>query len=389
MRLERGFEGFHTAHKLTPRAEGLYFCLDMSDSESDSPRASDARISRALKSAVANCFKNEDFDSITVRRIREIATTQLKLPKDFLKSDKKWNVKSKEIINSEVAKHDPPTSQASPQPKRAPTSPMTTQAEKRKPTNPQEKKATGSKRKSIELKPMPNKKQKRSLTPEDEQSDLSDAPPSKSVLRNDTPITLDDVESEEEGFQLTTKRVRNVSSEALEVTKRINDTASESELSVVLDDIPPPKNKRQKSASADSGKTKPVKNSKSKPETSSSVSNQQDDEVKKLQGWLVKCGVRRVWSRELASCSSARERIGHLKGLLKDVGMTGRFSEDKAKQIKEEREFKADLEAIQDGNKHWGQSDGEESGGDGGQPKRRIARGLKELQQFDDDEESD
>lgn len=74
--------------------------------------------------------------------------------------------------------------------------------------------------------------------------------------------------------------------------------------------------------------------------------------------------------------------------------MEGRFSEEKAKRIKEEREFARDLEEIKEGNAKWGESSGgeDESGAEEGgrkKGKRRLARGLKELAAFDDGEESD
>ena len=70
--------------------------------------------------------------------------------------------------------------------------------------------------------------------------------------------------------------------------------------------------------------------------------------------------------------------------------MEGRYSAEKARQIKEERELKADLEAVQAGEKLWGQhgSDEEDDGGKEeaktGRPKRRLARGLKELDFLND-----
>ena len=77
--------------------------------------------------------------------------------------------------------------------------------------------------------------------------------------------------------------------------------------------------------------------------------------------------------------------------MLAEVGMTGRYSAEKAAQIKEERELKADLEAVQAGNKQWGMIESVDGDGDGGKPKRRLAKGLKELDFLNDDdgEESD
>jgi len=57
--------------------------------------------------------------------------------------------------------------------------------------------------------------------------------------------------------------------------------------------------------------------------------------------------VRRVWAKELAGLPEPREQIHHLKGLLTGVGLNGRFSQAKAKQIKLERELRAEVEDIQ------------------------------------------
>jgi len=45
--------------------------------------------------------------------------------------------------------------------------------------------------------------------------------------------------------------------------------------------------------------------------------------------------------------------------MLADVGMAGRYSNERARKIKEERELAADLEAVQQGAKAWGAESGE------------------------------
>ena len=78
-------------------------------------------------------------------------------------------------------------------------------------------------------------------------------------------------------------------------------------------------------------------------------------EIKKLQGQLVKCGVRKIWGIELrAHGDDSRAKIRHLRGMLADAGMTGRFSEARAREIKERRELLADLEAVSEMNNLWG-----------------------------------
>ena len=67
-----------------------------------------------------------------------------------------------------------------------------------------------------------------------------------------------------------------------------------------------------------------------------------------------------MWGRELAKFSTTQERINHLRGMLAEIGMTGRYSNEKAKKIKEERELAADLEAVQEGAKAWGAESSEQ-----------------------------
>ncbi|KAI9787614.1 MAG: hypothetical protein M1839_000145 [Geoglossum umbratile] len=151
---------------------------------------------------------------------------------------------------------------------------------------------------------------------------------------------------------------------------------SESEMSVVIDEIPKTRRGKRPSDTTSSKKTKP-----SKPKASPVVpksSGTPETEIKRLQSWLLKCGIRKVWSRELAPHSTPKSKISHLKQMLKDVGMEGRFSAEKARQIKEERELKAELEAVQDGARRWGES-ADEDEETSPKPRRRLARGLREL----------
>ena len=159
---------------------------------------------------------------------------------------------------------------------------------------------------------------------------------------------------------------------------------SESELSELLDEEPKSKGRGRKSGAA-KPKVKKTEGSKAK----RSLEHPMDpgaEEMKKLQGWLVKCGIRKVWGRELAPYSTPKARIRHLRDMLAEAGMTGRFSLEKANQIKEERELRADLEAVQEGNKHWGKPESEEEVGHTGRAKRKLARSLEGLDFLNDDD---
>ena len=159
--------------------------------------------------------------------------------------------------------------------------------------------------------------------------------------------------------------------------------ASESEMSEVLDEAPKESRRKRKSDLA-KPRAKKTENLKSK-KSSEHSTDPEAEEIKRLQGWLIKCGIRKMWYKELASYETSKSKIGHLKKLLADAGMTGRYSIEKANQIKEERELQADLEAVQEGAKQWGKVDtvGED---DSARPKRRLARGLQDLSFLNDED---
>ncbi|KJX92881.1 hypothetical protein TI39_contig5817g00009 [Zymoseptoria brevis] len=142
---------------------------------------------------------------------------------------------------------------------------------------------------------------------------------------------------------------------------------NESEMSILIDD-PPPKKKRNSKASASEPKAKATKSSTTASKKKGEPLSKNEEEIKRLQGWLVKCGIRKLWHRELASCDTEKAKVQHLKKMLEDAGMEGRPSNEKAKSIKEARELQEEIEAAKEFEKKWGQGkddDGTESEGDG------------------------
>lgn len=61
--------------------------------------------------------------------------------------------------------------------------------------------------------------------------------------------------------------------------------------------------------------------------------------------------------------------------------MVGRFSEQRAREIKELRELQADLEAVKEGDSKWGLESGRRRGGQ--------RKSLRELSDSDEDKEED
>ena len=145
---------------------------------------------------------------------------------------------------------------------------------------------------------------------------------------------------------------------------------SESELSVLLDEEAK-RIKKRKSADNPEKKSKKSATSKAKAKTSTDADH---EEIKRLQNWLVKCGIRKLWGKELKPYDTSRAKIKHLKEMLADVGMTGRYSIEKANHIKEARELAADIEAVQEGAERWGKVDDDF---DRDRPRKRLVRGPR------------
>ena len=201
----------------------------------------------------------------------------------------------------------------------------------------------------------------------------------------DSEISASDISEVFDEAPKVKSRKRNLGSAKPSAKAKGATTAiSESEMSEVLDEVPKGKGRKRK---ADSAKPTAKKTETSKIKKPSEQSTDPEaEEIKRLQGWLIKCGIRKMWHRELAPYNTSKAKAVHLKKLLADAGMTGRYSMEKAAQIKEERELQADLEAVQEGAKQWGkvESDGDDANSD--RPKRRLARGLQELDFLNDED---
>ncbi|KAJ9611211.1 hypothetical protein H2200_004394 [Cladophialophora chaetospira] len=371
----------------------------MSASESDLSEASktpappDSELETALRREVITAQKNEvDF---SYKYIRTAAETKLGLTPGFYKSHGDWNQRSKAIIGEQM-EIDPKEPSSPSKPKSKPAAP-TKQA---------------AKRKSSEKEPEPKKRQKTATQVDDEDvsedatSPLSDsvsdfeeeAPkkksrkaPSKPRATKSKPAkakkakapVFDDEEEVEESQEKNGASEADSSEVAAEDTKPNENAAgaSDSELSVLIDEEPAPKKKR-KSKGASEPKTKSTT---SKPSTKAKADTEDPDqaEIKRLQGWLVKCGIRKLWGKELKPYETSKSKIKHLRDMLSDAGMTGRYSIEKANQIKEARELAADIEAVQEGAERWGAEDEEggrgekDADGDARPAPRRLVRGAK------------
>lgn len=330
---------------------------------------SDKEVEANLRSTIRARFGKEE---LTVNSVRAIAKQELDLDNDFF-DNATWKAKSKTIIKDQIEK-----CQDGDEPESVPEEEV----------KPVEKKKS-LKRSSPAQASRPRKKSKIAEDDDEESTTLSEPPASgdesvediksakkskaskpkqqtqkskpkpKSRPKDDSASELSDAPEDESDQNISTEKADEA-----------DDTSSE--LSSVIDDPDPPRKKGK----VKNGDTKQASKAKKPAKSKPAEADPNAEEIKKLQAWLVKCGIRKVWGKELKPYETSKAKISHLKSMLADVGMTGRYSNEKAAQIKEARELAADIEAVQEGNERWGKASGDESE-EQGRPKRRLKRGAQ------------
>ncbi|KAG8896027.1 hypothetical protein FRC00_006602 [Tulasnella sp. 408] len=112
---------------------------------------------------------------------------------------------------------------------------------------------------------------------------------------------------------------------------------------------------KSKKAAAESGSGSeedpaPKKRSRKKSEKSDKPMDKNEEEIKRLKSFVLACGVRKKWVKEFEGLDTSAQQINKLRKILADLGMTGRLSLEKAKEIREKREFAQEMEDIQEFN---------------------------------------
>ncbi|KAI7875191.1 hypothetical protein K492DRAFT_211078 [Lichtheimia hyalospora FSU 10163] len=87
----------------------------------------------------------------------------------------------------------------------------------------------------------------------------------------------------------------------------------------------------------------PRKKRESKKEHKSSAT---EETIKRLKMYINKCGVRKVWQKELADCKTMKDQVEKLKRILADLGVEGRPTIEKCQKVKAEREIKAEVDSL-------------------------------------------
>lgn len=313
----------------------------------------DAQLSRALRAAVDEKFAQNP-DDVRPKAVRTIAEKSLGLDEGYFLETEGWKEQSKEILQDRFEQ-------------------LIAGAEKSE----------------------HNKKKRKSSEPAEE--DTSDGQPSKKrKSKGASPVNGKQGKAKTKGKKHATKAVspdtgktqasiedqQGVDMEEEEPTpvpsKPDDEGLDDSDLSSLIDEPPKPTRKKKKKSSVEPAEVSTRSRPASK-KTGESGLTAQEAELKELQSQLLQCGVRKIWAMHLKKFETYKEKVAELKRMLREIGLEGRFSKEKARQIKEERELRADIQAIQEGEQKWGMSDD-------GRRKRGIANRVVD---FDDDEESD
>ncbi|KAI9727822.1 MAG: hypothetical protein M1834_007969 [Cirrosporium novae-zelandiae] len=328
----------------------------MSDSEPPSEKQSlPVEHEVALQNTVDTLFETGRSESASVKSVRTATEKRLGLPDGYFKT--KFKAESKQIITEEFQKHEEHQAEVVNTKKRCP-SPID------------------------EPEPKPAKKSKKRVKPkesDDLKDDLQDSSTEKDNKNADQP--------ESEMSEVLDEKAKP--SHERSSTK---DDGSESEMSEVLDEAP----KKRKSR----GSSKPSK-AKRRTVAKGKDANLSPDEaeIKRLQSFIVKCGVRKQWGKELAPFPDSKKKIKHLKEVLSDLGMTGRLSTAKALVIKEKRELLEDSKAAMEWNESHGvetkvlgrRNQSDQNGSDNERRARRAKarQDLSDLLGSDDGQETD
>ncbi|OHF01230.1 transcriptional regulator [Colletotrichum orchidophilum] len=380
---------------------------------------SDKEIEATLLATVRDVFKTDN-DNLTVNFIRKRVESDLEI-EDGMLSSGKWKDKSKKLIKELAtslmegnAESDvevkPEGDEENAKPKKsgkrqgAETSPPA-KRRKRASVKVEDSEASASEEGKAEAKPKKRaaSRKKKQDTPvidsdsdeespvkpkaseptngraskvEESGSDALSSPPDSEDEKDEEKLQKEKLEAKKDDKSAENQPQASDDKKAEEPA---DDTTSE--LSDVIDEPPKPKRKKKEAGVGSKTKAKATKQKKAP----AAPESPDDAEIKKLQSHLVKCGIRKIWGFELKQYGDdTKAKMRHLRGMLKDIGMDGRFSEAKAKEIKERRELEADLEAVQEMNASWGAE---------GRSSRSKARGQpppkKAMKDDDSEDEND
>ncbi|KAG8221053.1 hypothetical protein J3R82DRAFT_2564 [Butyriboletus roseoflavus] len=139
------------------------------------------------------------------------------------------------------------------------------------------------------------------------------------------------------------KRTTEPPETSVSKAKTLTRDPMESELSSVIDEPPKKRQKKKEKELVKLQKDEKMKRGKNK-----EVLSKDEEMVNKLKGMVVACGVRKVWKKEFEGLDKPSQQIKRLHSILGDLGMTPRYSLEKAKAIRERRELAQELKDVQE-----------------------------------------
>ncbi|QIW95982.1 hypothetical protein AMS68_001500 [Peltaster fructicola] len=294
---------------------------------------SEDAIAKALRQTVRKAMRLDE--DVTVNGVRARVAEELDLGEDFFKDNTTWKAKSKDIISS--AFEENPNERRSAEP-----------------TGPARKRG---KRQSSDT----------AIETEDNtEAERVDSPAVKAPkaagrvqIKQKKPAESKDSlkKQQQSGSTIASDDSAADSAHPYVEPGDVQDDGDDSDMSVLIDEPPPRKRQSKKKASP-----APKKRQKTSKNSGTPLSTE-EEQIKTLQSQLVKCGVKKLWHRELAACETPQDKIKHLK-----------------EQIKEARELAADMESAKDYQKKWG------ADGDTGRGRRRRTT-TKSLAIDEDSEE--
>ncbi|KAI9147720.1 transcriptional regulator [Paramyrothecium foliicola] len=306
-------------------------------------------IEGALIRSTCDVWK-DDPDGTSVNKVRQHVEEKLELEEGFLSAGD-WKQKSKSLIKEYVTKlldgWDPDASTAAkrdspePQPPKAKRQKRSTKNEKSRQEAYSDESADEGRNTGKRSKATAHRAKKTTIDEGDDAPEGSTSP----VPQKDG--------GEDDEMKHESDNGNDISAQAEGGSKEV---AEEDEYSDVIDEPPPTKRKKGQKKETVAKTTKQPKTTKKSTPT---PEDPHEAEVKKLQSQLTKCGVRKLWHNELKQYGDdVKAKIRHLKKMLADIGMEGRFSEAKAREIKETRELLADVEAAREMDALWGTNTG-------------------------------
>ncbi|KAG9313122.1 hypothetical protein JVU11DRAFT_6572 [Chiua virens] len=170
-------------------------------------------------------------------------------------------------------------------------------------------------------------------------------PPPEQHAKNkdDSDVKMDYVEGP--GPLSSASKPKRTTESPKPLTRKATDSTRdpmESELSSVVDE-PPKKRQKQEKESAKLQKDEKTNRGKKK-ETLS----KDEETVNKLKSIVIACGVRKVWKKEFEGLDKPSQQIKRLRSILGDLGMTSRYTLERAKALREQRELAQELKDVQE-----------------------------------------